>query len=106
MAAIPALHLCWVLVTGQGHTFQTSGFNEVMDRMSVLVGGFVVAFVFILISATGIRQGLLARDATRRTGEPRLLPNIGLRFSLLALIGWIGVVFIWLRWIEFVTRGW
>jgi hypothetical protein len=107
---IPAIHFCWVMMGVQQRysyrPYGSSADSDVPWAATVMGWAFLVAAVFIMSAAAGIRQGLLARDATVRTREPRLLPNIGLRFSLLSLIGWFALVAILLRWFGELAGGW
>jgi hypothetical protein len=72
----------------------------------MVAGGVIVVGAFLLTAAAGVRQGLLGRQAAGRTGETRLFCNIGLRFCLLSILGWVGLLFALLLQIDRISRHW
>ncbi|HKB02978.1 MAG TPA: hypothetical protein VKD90_12210 [Gemmataceae bacterium] len=89
LMVFPAVQLGYWLRTIRPYPPTAS--NWVFAVVSVLV----LITIFIVLSGFGIIQGLRGRAAAYRTGEPRVLCNVGIVFALLALVGWTMIGYGW-----------
>ena len=89
LMAVPALQLAFVLQLAD-----YKGFAESDGRLAAY-GGYLGVLVVEGLCLTGVVTGGRGLRAADRTGEPRILCDVGIYLSLFAAAVWVGCGIAW-----------